>query len=652
QDESGLAPLHLAVYGGYRDMCELLVRHGADLNRKTREEGITPLYMIINKKGDFRAMARWLVEQGADLEARTNRGYTLLFEAIHERDPELVSLFLQQGACTDVTDEKGWLPLHVVANDGDWPLAAHLLDHGAEINAKCQKQGCTPLIMAAGQENVEMVWGLVSRGADLYATSTTGETPLHRAASCGMAGVVDFLVHCGAHVEAVDMKGRTPLHLAAMAGHETTIQVLLAYVLKRENGWTGSEHEEEMAITGWTLFHALALEGNAEILSALSEKSCSVTDRDSLGRTALYLAAEHNHLGVIEAFVKNHGSFLMEMADEEGWRPIHRACQLGHLEVVKRLIELGADPAATHRVREEDIDGVTALHDAAKNNHVAMVKELVNHCPCLLMTVDDRGWTPLHYAVRFDSTEVSKTLIELGADPRAVDQIGNSPVDYLDDRKKKNGLDILFPNTDSATCFETSDDLFVYFQPRVLDLIARLSTLLEDLTGTPYLLHLREIRVFQEKEGPESLFDQDRCLIHVKGSRGQDLGEIYVVVNLTPAIVLSGRIMMTNESVIRRHVENRMVGEELEESFQELGHQIVGALNDWIGKQSATGGMLTLEAIGCVDQHPPILINGSSHLLVTVAIEMLDYPPEYFRLLFSKGWTASLFPGNMWHWFR
>ncbi len=59
-----------------------------------------------------------------------------------------------------------------------FPLPLQFLEHGADIDAT-DKQGCTPLVIAAQYGSAECVIMLVKRGANTEILDMNGDTALH-----------------------------------------------------------------------------------------------------------------------------------------------------------------------------------------------------------------------------------------------------------------------------------------------------------------------------------------------------------------------------------------------------------------------------------------------------------------------------------------
>ena len=96
------------------------------------------------------------------------------------------------------------------------------------------KEGGTPLHVAAFQGHADVARALLEAGASMDAVDKQGRTPLHWAAVRGHAVVARALLEAGASVDAVDKEGDTPLHLAADLGHaEVSTALLNAARLRR-----------------------------------------------------------------------------------------------------------------------------------------------------------------------------------------------------------------------------------------------------------------------------------------------------------------------------------------------------------------------------------------------------------------------------------
>ena len=101
--------------------------------------------------------------------------------------------------------------IHEAAKTGNIKAVKQHLDAGADVNAKDDKFGLTPLHFAAGRGNKEVVELLIAKGVDVNAKNNRGGTPLHLPNNKEIA---ELLIANGADVNAKDEDGETPLDWA------------------------------------------------------------------------------------------------------------------------------------------------------------------------------------------------------------------------------------------------------------------------------------------------------------------------------------------------------------------------------------------------------------------------------------------------------
>lgn len=101
---------------------------------------------------------------------------------------------------------------------------------------------------------------------------------------------------------------------------------------------------------------------------------------------------------------------------------LHSAAARGDVEVLRRLLALGAD------VTEADADGATPLHAAAFAGHVDAIRLLLDS-GARLNSRDKFGFTPLHAAARDGHLSAVQLLVERGADLEALDETGLTPAE-------------------------------------------------------------------------------------------------------------------------------------------------------------------------------------------------------------------------------
>jgi len=132
-------------------------------------------------------------------------------------------------------------------------------------------------------------------------------------------------------------------------------------------------------------------------------------------QTALHLAAEGGHLGIVELLLARCPE-LTEAVDYFSNTALHLAARNGHDAIVKLLLSHGARVNATP-------SSSTVLHRAAEGGHVNVVRLLLAHAP-MLLDVRKGGYPPLsalQLAAQGSHAEVVALLLAQGADTTAAD---------------------------------------------------------------------------------------------------------------------------------------------------------------------------------------------------------------------------------------
>ena len=139
---------------------------------------------------------------------------------------ELARVQLRWGSVeVNARDKEGCTPLHLAARKGHRDVVELLVAEGADVNARNEEQR-TPLYCAIQHHAVDVVRLLVGK-TDLATGDLLGRTPLHYAAAAGDTGIVRLLLEAGAETKAKDSRGLTPLHLALASDHEEVAALLL-----------------------------------------------------------------------------------------------------------------------------------------------------------------------------------------------------------------------------------------------------------------------------------------------------------------------------------------------------------------------------------------------------------------------------------------
>ena len=158
--------------------------------------------------------------------------------------------------------------------------------------------------------------------------------------------------------------------------------------------------------------------GQVQEMIELIIRGCNPNTADGEGLTSLHYASEFNRLDVIRTLFDIFGeSLMLNPRDKYGWTPLYCAVHHGNIEVVKLLLELGADTSVSNAQQK------TPLHCAASQGRREICEILIAG-GASLNAEDKHSVTPLHdcnfkghyqlfeWLINGDSTAVSSDINE------------------------------------------------------------------------------------------------------------------------------------------------------------------------------------------------------------------------------------------------
>jgi ankyrin repeat protein len=166
------------------------------------------------------------------------------------------------------------------------------------------------------------------------------------------------------------------------------------------------------------LLHTAAHQGHVTVVDLLLARGLDVNTREKGDNTyAMHWAAAGGHLDVVRRLAESGGDVIGHGDDRE-------------LEVIGWATGwVGSDDAA-HRAVAEFLISHGARHhifSAIAANLPEEVRDIVREDPsalCRRMSRNENHQTPLHFAVQRRRSQLVSLLLELGADPLAVDGSG------------------------------------------------------------------------------------------------------------------------------------------------------------------------------------------------------------------------------------
>lgn len=172
---------------------------------------------------------------------------------------------------------------------GDLAVVISLLRSGADVNRR-GPEGLTPLMIASGRGQSQMVELLLTAGAEVLAVEPRmGATALHKAAQSGNTDVIGLLLDHGSFIDQQSpVLGNTPLMDAVLHKHLEAVRLFL----NRGARTTMRNHWQQTALE---LARHDELEAILRLIEARDE-----ADAEQVGAQLLIAAIKVGNIGEVE----------------------------------------------------------------------------------------------------------------------------------------------------------------------------------------------------------------------------------------------------------------------------------------------------------------------------------------------------------------
>ena len=141
-DKNGWSVIDYAVMFGEYNTVELLIKYGANINKKDKLLGNTPFlkaiknFASIDPNNDSIKLLELLSKNGSNINEVNNYGATALMIAVDHRKIKIIEFLLNNNISINTQDNKGNSALFYAVISGIYDIIELLIKHNADLNIK------------------------------------------------------------------------------------------------------------------------------------------------------------------------------------------------------------------------------------------------------------------------------------------------------------------------------------------------------------------------------------------------------------------------------------------------------------------------------------------------------------------------------------
>lgn len=209
-DNQKRSPLMYASSLGLVDISKLLLMGDADINSIDEDGKNALIYAIVNQENSVMEL---LLSNKIDCNVVDKQGYTPLHYAVMVGNEKAVKMLIKNSADINATTLDNKNAIHLALEGKFDDIANILIEAGVDLGPQ-DDSGCTPLMKAIMQEQNDLAYKLVN-DKSVNLQDKNGNTPLMIAAAMGNSELIKHLLKNNADIEKVNVDGMNALAISS-----------------------------------------------------------------------------------------------------------------------------------------------------------------------------------------------------------------------------------------------------------------------------------------------------------------------------------------------------------------------------------------------------------------------------------------------------